>query len=87
MNNTIGEMYGKKNTHGEDVKKLDIVANNLFIQSLENGGNCAGIVSEEKEKVFASYVSIIFICACVYQKVRTSACGMYRTYSYGMSKK
>ena len=51
LNNTIGEMYGKKNTHGEDVKKLDIIANNLFIQSLENGGNCAGIVSEEKEKV------------------------------------
>ena len=51
LNNTIGDLSGKKNTHGEEVKKLDIVANNLFIKSLENGGNCAGIVSEEKDKV------------------------------------
>ena len=64
LNNTIGEMYGKKNTHGEDVKKLDIVANNLFIQSLENGGNCAGIVSEEKEKVLIFLpMFLIFICS------------------------
>ena len=51
LNNTIGDLSGKKNTHGEEVKKLDIVANNLFIKSLENGGNYAGIVSEEKDKV------------------------------------
>lgn len=51
LNNTLGELSGKKNTHGEAVKKFDIISNNLFIKSLENGGNCAGIVSEEKEKV------------------------------------
>ena len=51
LDNTIGDFVGNKNSHGEDVKKLDVIANNLFIKSLENGGNCAGIVSEEREKV------------------------------------
>ena len=47
----MGDYTGSKNTHGEKVKKLDLIANELFIKSLENGGNCAGIVSEENEKI------------------------------------
>jgi fructose-1,6-bisphosphatase I len=48
---SLGDYTGSKNSHGEKVKKLDLIANNLFIKSLENGGNCAGIVSEENEKI------------------------------------
>jgi len=51
LNGTLGELAGSKNTHGEKVKKLDLIANNLFIKSLENGGNCCGLVSEENDKV------------------------------------
>ena len=51
LNKILGEYKKLKNIHGEKVKKLDIVANNLFINSLENGGNCAGVVSEELEKI------------------------------------
>ena len=48
---TLGDYTGSKNSHGEKVKKLDLIANNLFIKSLENGGNCAGVVSEENDKI------------------------------------
>lgn len=51
LNKILGEYKELKNIHGEKVKKLDIVANNLFINSLEHGGNCAGVVSEELEKI------------------------------------
>jgi len=51
LNKILGEYKKLKNIHGEKVKKLDIVANNLFVNSLENGGNCAGVVSEELEKI------------------------------------
>ena len=51
LNKILGEYKKLTNIHGEKVKKLDIVANNLFINSLENGGNCAGVVSEELEKI------------------------------------
>lgn len=48
---SLGDYTGSKNSHGEKVKKLDLIANNLFIKSLENGGNCAGVVSEENDKI------------------------------------
>ncbi len=51
LNKILGEYKKLTNIHGEKVTKLDIVANNLFINSLENGGNCAGVVSEELEKI------------------------------------
>ena len=51
LTGSLGDNTGSKNTHGEKVKKLDLIANDLFIKSLENGGNCAGIVSEENEKI------------------------------------
>jgi fructose-1,6-bisphosphatase I len=38
---------GAVNVQGEDVKKLDIFANNQFIGVLQHGISCAGIASEE----------------------------------------
>lgn len=40
---------GSTNIQGEEVKKLDIFANNRFIASLKMGGACCGIASEENE--------------------------------------
>jgi len=59
LNKILGDHGGLKNVHGEKVKKLDIIANDLFINSLEDGGNCAGVVSEEIEKslIFNNEVS------------------------------
>ena len=51
LNRILGDASGTKNVHGEVVKKLDIIANDLFINSLKQGGNCAGIVSEEIDKI------------------------------------
>lgn len=42
---------GKKNSHGEEVKKLDVFANDVFIASLSAGGECAGIASEENKGI------------------------------------
>ena len=59
LNKILGDRRDLKNVHGEKVKKLDIIANDLFVNSLENGGNCAGVVSEEIEKslIFNNEVS------------------------------
>lgn len=40
---------GNINIQGEVVQKLDVYANNVFIDVLRSGINCAGIVSEENE--------------------------------------
>ncbi len=40
---------GFTNVQGEEVKKLDVLANQRFITSLELGGQCCGIASEENE--------------------------------------
>ena len=42
---------GATNVQGEDVKKLDIYANEQFIGVLSHGISCAGIVSEELEDI------------------------------------
>lgn len=42
----LGEM-GKTNVQGEDQKKLDVIANDLFIRALRAGEKCAGVASEE----------------------------------------
>lgn len=42
---------GKVNVQGEDVKKLDVYANNQFIRVLQGGINCAGVGSEENEDI------------------------------------
>ena len=39
--------YGSVNVQGEDVKKLDVFANNQFSGVLRHGISCAGIASEE----------------------------------------
>src|ERR1041385_3810092 len=50
---------GTVNVQGEDVKKLDIFANNQFMGVLQHGISCAGIASEELDEfvVFDDEVS------------------------------
>jgi len=40
---------GKENVQGEDQKKLDIIANEVFIESMERSGLLAGVASEEMD--------------------------------------
>jgi fructose-1,6-bisphosphatase I len=42
---------GTNNVQGEEVKKLDVFANDVFISSLSAGGQCSGIASEENEGI------------------------------------
>jgi len=42
---------GDSNVHGEQVKKLDVYANEQFISSLSTGGEVCGIASEENEEI------------------------------------
>src|SRR5438876_8822440 len=42
---------GSVNVQGEDVKKLDVYANNQFLGALRHGIACAGLGSEELEDV------------------------------------
>lgn len=42
---------GNVNVQGEEVQKLDVYANNVFINTLRSGINCAGVVSEENEDI------------------------------------
>ncbi|HNT80928.1 MAG TPA: class 1 fructose-bisphosphatase [Bacteroidia bacterium] len=44
----LGE-YGATNVQGEEVKKLDVYANEQFISALSYGGECCAIASEENE--------------------------------------
>jgi fructose-1,6-bisphosphatase I len=44
---------GQVNVQGEDVKKLDVFANNQFTGALQHGISCAGIASEELDDYFA----------------------------------
>ncbi len=43
--------YGTTNIQGEEVKKLDIFANNQFMGVLKHGISCAGIASEELDDI------------------------------------
>lgn len=45
--------YGTTNVQGEEVKKLDIFANNQFMGVLQRGVSCAGIASEELDDYVA----------------------------------
>lgn len=45
----INGMFGAQNVQGEDQQKLDVYANNHFINALKHGGQCAAIASEENE--------------------------------------
>jgi fructose-1,6-bisphosphatase I len=44
---------GRRNVHGENVKKLDEYANDVIIATLQRRGHLAGIASEEVEDVLA----------------------------------
>ncbi len=44
---------GSVNVQGEDVKKLDVFANDQFIRVLRHGVSCAGIASEELDEYIA----------------------------------
>lgn len=44
---------GAVNVQGEDVKKLDVFANNQFMGALKHGISCAGIASEELDDYVA----------------------------------
>lgn len=44
---------GSINVQGEDVKKLDIFANNQFMGALQHGISCSGIASEELDEFIA----------------------------------
>ncbi len=46
----LGET-GDVNIQGENVKKLDVYANNQFIAALSVGGECCAIASEENEEI------------------------------------
>ncbi len=46
----LGEA-GSVNVQGEDVKKLDLFANNQFIGVLQHGISCAGVGSEENDDI------------------------------------
>jgi fructose-1,6-bisphosphatase I len=48
LNDIIGAV-GTENIQGEQVQKLDLIANDILIKCLKNGGACAGIASEENE--------------------------------------
>lgn len=42
---------GEKNVQGEDVKKLDVLANELFINMIKSSYTSALMVSEENEHI------------------------------------
>lgn len=50
--NILG-VHGTMNVQGEEVKKLDVYANEHFIASLRAGRECCGIASEENENLIA----------------------------------
>jgi len=49
LNNILGEA-NTGNASGDEVQKLDIFANQVMIECLQNSGECAGVASEEDLK-------------------------------------
>lgn len=52
LTSILGEA-NNTNVQGEDQKKLDVIANELFKLTLRNSGECAGIASEEEDSFVA----------------------------------
>lgn len=48
-------LTGKTNVQGEDVKKLDVLANEEFINALRSGGECCVVASEENGGIVPMY--------------------------------
>jgi len=46
--NILG-VAGGDNKSGDNVQKLDLFANQVFLECLQNGGQCCGVASEENE--------------------------------------
>jgi fructose-1,6-bisphosphatase I/sedoheptulose-1,7-bisphosphatase len=46
----VGENAGGVNVHGEEQKELDLIANDIFLRTLEWPGVLAGLASEEMEE-------------------------------------
>jgi len=44
-------LHGSANASGDDVKKLDVLSNDIMVNALINSGMCALLVSEEEEDV------------------------------------
>lgn len=44
-------LHGSANASGDDVKKLDVLSNDIMVNALRNSGMCALLVSEEEEEV------------------------------------
>ncbi len=42
---------GNENVQGEEQQKLDVVANNLFINAMRNQGECCAVASEENDDI------------------------------------
>ena len=53
MAGTMG-YAGSRNVQGEDQKALDVLSNDIFLYMTEQGGNWAGMASEELEDVYLS---------------------------------
>ncbi|BDD03816.1 class 1 fructose-bisphosphatase [Aureibacter tunicatorum] len=49
--NDIEGAYGSKNVQGEDQQKLDVIANERFINALTKGGEVCAIISEEEDTI------------------------------------
>jgi fructose-1,6-bisphosphatase I len=52
LDDILGD-HGTMNVQGEEVKKLDVYANNQFMGVLQRGVSCAGIASEELDDYVA----------------------------------
>ena len=64
--------YGTINVQGEEVKKLDIYANDQFTGILQHGISCAGIASEELDEfvAFEDAKSVNSKYVCLYDPQR-----------------
>ena len=46
-----GSSTGSTNVHGEEQKELDLIANDILIKSVQNGGSVAAMASEELDDI------------------------------------
>lgn len=51
-------VHGTTNVQGEEVKKLDVLANEEFKSSLTLGGDCCAIISEEEEDIHQIHTTL-----------------------------
>lgn len=61
INNLFG-MTGIKNVQGEEVKALDIIGNDNFIDCLTKSGQVCAMVSEEEQEILTTGVGDFILC-------------------------